>query len=135
MNRGRKYRKTIAYCMIWLLLLQLLPGERTVATQAADVQQITITAQDEYTPDDCTEINGEDVWELSYKIDHLGEGNPVYLTVKQTTDGSEVLLTDKELLTGTDLEWDTEGRSDSVAVHFQDGASDKATLILKKPQT
>ncbi|MCI5804920.1 MAG: Ig-like domain-containing protein [Clostridium sp.] len=138
MNRGRKYRKTIAYCMIWLLLLQLLPGERMVATQAADVQQIaqiTITAQNEYTPDNCTKINGEDVWELSYEIDHLGEGNPVYLTVKQTTDGSNVLLTDKELLTGTDLEWDTEGRSDSVAVHFQDGASDKATLILKKPQT
>ena len=138
MNRGRKYRKTIAYCMIWLLLLQLLPGERTVAAQAADVQQIaqiTITAQDEYTPDDCTEINGEEVWKLSYVIDHLGEGNPVYLTVKQTTDGSDVLLRDKELLTGTDLEWDTEGRSDSVAVHFQDGASDKATLILKKPQT
>ncbi len=106
-------------------------------TQASDIQQdlqITITAKDEYTPDDCIETDGEDAWELSYTIDNLGEDNQVYLTVKQTINDSDILLTDKELLTGTDLEWGTESRSDSVAVHFQAGTPDKAAVILKKPQ-
>lgn len=95
------YRKTIAYSMICMLILQLFTGTNVTSVEAS---AITTTTAIEYGVSDDTLITSEQcdsdsMWEIPYKITDWTavEGDQVLLSVTQRVEGEntdQVLLTD-----------------------------------------
>lgn len=96
MNRRMKYRRTIAYGMIWLLLVQLLFGTNAVPVSAGgegSSVEVKLVEKDGtklsngtilYKHTDCQ----EDRWEISYEVTGaLDSTDAVYLSLKTQKDG------------------------------------------------
>lgn len=113
LNRGMKYRKTIAYGMIMMLLLQLFTGtnvqnvyadDTTPAVTQAELTFVnaaepskTITDGTMFIPGDCTEKDGQKAWSVAYNITNWDQ-----MTVSERENVSLYLTVTRKDLQNTD---------------------------------
>ena len=113
LNRGMKYRKTIAYGMIMMLLLQLFTGtnvqnvyadDTTPAVTQAELTFVnaaepskTITDGTMFIPGDCTEKDGQQAWSVAYNITNWDQ-----MTVSERENVSLYLTVTRKDLQNTD---------------------------------
>lgn len=146
------YRKTIAYCMICMLILQLFTGMNVTSVEASAIAATTVIR---YGISDDTVItseqcDSESMWEIPYEIEDwtASEGEQVQLSVTQRLEGESadrILLTDgkicavdtegagierQSLTEGIDVRFDQEGevRKGAIRIHREKDA--KATYQI-----
>lgn len=144
MNRGMKYRKTIAYGMIVMMLLQLFTGTNVTqvsATEMTEQQDITfgVEADTVFTSGDC---DADGMWRLPYEIKGF-TGEEIQLSIERTQEGestptallSAEKVTAKEENTGVPLSEQSFENGEILVCFDAEGAVQKGAICVKQDKT